>query len=106
MKSPDVEKQKPAFWAGSLNSGARTRTNAAGVEQRACRAGPEGVSRCAANNRTEFDEESGCRKAKNRLLGGFGALNRNPPTPSTKFLKLLIDCLSLRQFCVQRRVLA
>ncbi|MBK0515806.1 hypothetical protein GZ008_20615, partial [Klebsiella pneumoniae] len=31
MKSPDVEKQKPAFWAGSLNSGARTRTNAAGV---------------------------------------------------------------------------
>ena len=71
MKSPDVEKQKPAFWAGSLNSGARTRTNAAGVEQRACRAGPEGVSRCAANNRTEFDEESGCRKAKTRLLGGF-----------------------------------
>ncbi|APM45782.1 TPA: hypothetical protein MI713_27150 [Klebsiella pneumoniae] len=71
MKSPDVEKQKPAFWAGSLNSGARTRTNAAGVEQRDCRAGPEGVSRCAANNRTEFDEESGCRKAKTRLLGGF-----------------------------------
>ncbi len=71
MKSPDAEKQKPAFWAGSLNSGARTRTNAAGVEQRACRAGPEGVSRCAANNRTEFDEESGCRKAKTRLLGGF-----------------------------------
>ncbi len=35
-------KAKPAFWAGSLNSGARTRTNAAGVEQRACRAGPEG----------------------------------------------------------------
>ncbi len=59
MKSPDAEKQKPAFWAGSLNSGARTRTNAAGVEQRACRAGPEGVSRCAANNQTEFDEESG-----------------------------------------------
>ena len=25
MKSPDAEKQKPAFWAGSLNSGARTR---------------------------------------------------------------------------------
>ncbi|WP_207301810.1 hypothetical protein, partial [Klebsiella pneumoniae] len=71
MKSPDAEKQKSAFWAGSLNSGARTRTNAAGVEQRACRAGPEGVSRCAANNRTEFDEESGCRKAKTRLLGGF-----------------------------------
>ncbi|MCX9898129.1 hypothetical protein [Klebsiella pneumoniae] len=22
MKSPDEEKQKPAFWAGSLNSGA------------------------------------------------------------------------------------
>ena len=22
MKSPDAEKQKPAFWAGSLNSGA------------------------------------------------------------------------------------
>ena len=59
MKRPDAEKQKTAFWAGSLNSGARTRTNAAGVEQRACRAGPEGVSRCAANNRTEFDEESG-----------------------------------------------
>ncbi|CAM7751945.1 hypothetical protein KLVAMMO172M3_06110 [Klebsiella variicola subsp. variicola] len=71
MESPDAEKQKPAFWAGSLNSGARTRTNAAGVEQRACRAGPEGVSRCAANNRTQFDEESGCRKAKTRLLGGF-----------------------------------
>ena len=64
MESPVVEKQKPALWAGSLNSGARTRTNAAGVEQRACRAGPEGVSRCAANNRTEFDGESGCRKAK------------------------------------------
>ena len=71
MESPDAEKQKPAFWAGSLNSGARTRTNAAGVEQRACRAGPEGVSRCAANNRTEFDGESGRRKAKTRLLGGF-----------------------------------
>ncbi|HHR0846018.1 TPA: hypothetical protein ACS28R_004077, partial [Klebsiella aerogenes] len=64
MKSPAVEKQKPAFWAGSLNSGARTRTNAAGVEQHACRAGPEGVSRVAANNRTQFDEESGRRKAK------------------------------------------
>ncbi|EPO6659814.1 TPA: hypothetical protein ACIJRN_004028 [Klebsiella aerogenes] len=34
------------------------------VEQRACRAGPEGVSRVAANNRTQFDGESGCRKAK------------------------------------------
>ncbi|AEG96690.1 hypothetical protein EGH57_12760 [Klebsiella aerogenes] len=41
------------------------------VEQRACRAGPEGVSRVAANNRTQFDEESGRRKAKTRLLGGF-----------------------------------
>ncbi len=57
-------KAKTRLLAGSLNSGARTRTNATGVEQRACRAGPEGVSRCAANNRTEFDEESGCRKAK------------------------------------------
>ena len=45
MESPVVEKQKPALWAGSLNSGARTRTNAGGVEQRACRAGPVGVSR-------------------------------------------------------------
>jgi hypothetical protein len=45
MESPVAEKQKTAFWAGSLNSGARTRTNAEGVEQRACRAGPEGVSR-------------------------------------------------------------
>ena len=71
MESPVVEKQKPALWAGSLNSGARTRTNAAGVEQRACRAGPEGVSRCAANNRTQFDGESGRRKAKTRLVGGF-----------------------------------
>ncbi|MBZ7629886.1 hypothetical protein FML20_18500 [Klebsiella michiganensis] len=61
---PFPEKQKPAFWAGSLNSGARTRTNAAGVEQRACRAGPEGVSRRAANNRTQFNGESGRRKAK------------------------------------------
>ena len=25
MESPDAEKEKPAFWAGSLNSGARTR---------------------------------------------------------------------------------
>ncbi|MBZ7747903.1 hypothetical protein FML41_07525 [Klebsiella michiganensis] len=65
------QKQKPAFWAGSLNSGAQIRTNAAGVEQRACRAGPEEVSRRAANNRTEFDGESGRRKAKTRLLGGF-----------------------------------
>ncbi len=32
---------------------------------------PEGVSRCAANNRTQFDGESGYRKAKTRLLGGF-----------------------------------
>ena len=48
----------------ALNSGARTRTNAAGVEQRACRAGPEGVSRRAANNRTKFDGESIHRKAK------------------------------------------
>ncbi|PII44138.1 hypothetical protein BKN43_02220 [Klebsiella quasipneumoniae] len=65
MKSLATEKQKTALWAGSLNnSGARTRTNAAGVEQRACRAGPEGVSRCAANNRTQFDGESGYRKAK------------------------------------------
>jgi len=45
MESPVLQKQKPAFGAGSLNSGARIRTNAAGVEQRACRAGPEGVSR-------------------------------------------------------------
>ncbi|HBW8456299.1 TPA: hypothetical protein MFM44_002103 [Klebsiella pneumoniae] len=27
--------------------------------------------RRAAGDRTEFDEESGCRKAKTRLLGGF-----------------------------------
>ena len=71
MESPAAEKQKPSHRLGSLNSGARTRTNAAGVEQRAGRAGPEGVSRCAANNRTEFDGESGRRKAKTRLLGGF-----------------------------------
>ncbi|NYY80808.1 hypothetical protein DMH27_24900 [Raoultella planticola] len=38
-------------------------TNAAGVEQRACRAGPEGERR-AANNRTKFDEESVLQKAK------------------------------------------
>lgn len=55
------QKQKTALWAGSLNSGARARTNAAGVEQRA---GPEGVSRRAANNRTKFDGESARRKAK------------------------------------------
>ncbi|MTW40477.1 hypothetical protein GNE01_11045 [Klebsiella sp. JL973] len=30
----------------------------------ACRAGPEGVSRRAANNRTPFDGVSGRRKAK------------------------------------------
>ncbi|RRE14039.1 hypothetical protein EAO24_03865 [Klebsiella pneumoniae] len=70
MESPVVEKQKPALWAGSLNSGARTRTNAAGVEQRVPR-WPRRVSRCAANNRTQFDGESGYRKAKTRLLGGF-----------------------------------
>ncbi len=29
------------------------------------------VSRCAANNRTQFDGESGRRKAKTRLVGGF-----------------------------------
>ncbi|HBX7920185.1 TPA: hypothetical protein MIG87_23005, partial [Klebsiella pneumoniae] len=27
--------------------------------------------RQAGGDRTEFDEESGCRKAKTRLLGGF-----------------------------------
>ncbi len=54
-----------------MNLSAWIRTNAAGVEQRARRAGPEGVSRCAANNRTQFDGESGYRKAKTRLLGGF-----------------------------------
>ena len=58
------QKQKTALWAGSLNSGARARTNAAGVEQRAGRAGPDGVSRRAANNRTKFDGESARRKAK------------------------------------------
>ena len=93
MKSPATEKQKPALWAGSLNSGARTRTNAAGVEQRACRAGPEGVSRCAANNRTEFDEESGYRKAKTRLVGGFlrisGARTRNRTKDTGIFNPLL-----------------
>ncbi|MFU0851278.1 hypothetical protein ACM26X_04100 [Kluyvera cryocrescens] len=52
-------------------SSARTRTYAAGVEQRACRIGPEGVSRYAANNRTQFDEESGCQKAKNQPVGWF-----------------------------------
>ncbi|HDG1674873.1 TPA: hypothetical protein ACGEYS_003889 [Kluyvera cryocrescens] len=52
-------------------SSARTRTYAAGVEQRACRVGPEGVSRYAANNRTQFDEESGCQKAKNQPVGWF-----------------------------------
>ncbi|WP_224108520.1 hypothetical protein, partial [Klebsiella aerogenes] len=64
-------KAKTRLWGGFFKSGARTRTNAAGVEQRACRAGPEGVSRVAANNRTQFDGESGCRKAKTRLWGGF-----------------------------------
>ncbi|MCL3783088.1 hypothetical protein EMN47_22380 [Prolixibacteraceae bacterium JC049] len=52
MESPVAEKHKPSHRLGSLNKWCRTRTNAAGVEQRACRAGPEGVSRCAANNRT------------------------------------------------------
>ncbi|MRG38611.1 hypothetical protein GIJ51_04495, partial [Klebsiella oxytoca] len=55
MESPLAEKQKPSHRLGSLNSGARTRTKAAGVEQRASRAGPEGVSRRAANNRTKCD---------------------------------------------------
>ena len=41
----ETQKQKPSHRLGSLNSGARTRTNAAGVEQRACRADPGGVSR-------------------------------------------------------------
>ena len=59
------ESKKTARRLVSLNSGARTRTYAADVEQRACRVGPEGVSRCAANNRTQFDEESGSQKAKN-----------------------------------------
>jgi hypothetical protein len=45
MESPAAEKQKPSHRLGSLNSGARTRTNAEGVERRARRAGPEGVSR-------------------------------------------------------------
>ncbi len=39
------------------------------------------------------------------LSGQRGALNRNPPTASMKFLYLLFDCLSLRQFCAKRRVL-
>ncbi len=92
MESPDAEKQKPAFWAGSLNSGARTRTNAAGVEQRACRAGPEGVSRCTANNRTEFDGESDRRKAKTRhRLGSLnsGARTRNRTKDTGIFNPLL-----------------
>lgn len=44
-KLDKARKQKLSHRLGSLNSGARTRTNAVGVEQRACRAGPEGVSR-------------------------------------------------------------
>ncbi|MBZ7682513.1 hypothetical protein FML29_07270 [Klebsiella oxytoca] len=64
MESPLAEKQKPSHRLGYLNSGARTRANAVGVEQRACRAGPRGVSRGAANNRTKFDGESARRKAK------------------------------------------
>ncbi len=30
-----------------------------------------GVNAARSYDRTEFDEESGCRKAKTRLLGGF-----------------------------------
>ena len=41
---PEPQKQKTRHRRVILNSGARTRTNAEGVEQRACRAGPEGVS--------------------------------------------------------------
>ncbi|SBL80134.1 Uncharacterised protein [Klebsiella oxytoca] len=36
------QKQKTALWAGSLNSGARTRTNAAGVEQALVALAPKG----------------------------------------------------------------
>ena len=58
------QKQKNALWAGSLNSGARTWTNAAGVEQRACRAGPEGVSGVPRIIERSSMESPYCRKQK------------------------------------------
>ncbi len=116
---------------GGINalSGLRLLPQAQTAQARASAAPP------GRDHRVEFDEKSGCRKAKpshrlgslnkwcpdsesnqghgdfqspalpTELSGQRGALNRNPPTPSTKFLKLLVDCLSLRQFRVQRRIL-
>ena len=43
-KPQNPKTQKPARRLVSLKGGARTWSNAACVEQRACRAGPEGVS--------------------------------------------------------------
>ena len=81
MKSPDVEKQKPSHRLGSLNKWC-----------------PDSES-----NQGHGDFQSPALPTE--LSGQRGALNRNPPTPSTKFLKLLVDCLSLRQFRIQRRIL-
>ena len=81
MKSPDAEKQKPSHRLGSLNKWC-----------------PDSES-----NQGHGDFQSPALPTE--LSGQRGALNRNPPTPSTKFLKLLVDCLSLRQFRVQRRIL-
>ena len=81
MESPAAEKQKPSHRLGSLNKWC-----------------PDSES-----NQGHGDFQSPALPTE--LSGQRGALNRNPPTPSTKFLKLLVDCLSLRQFRAQRRIL-
>ena len=52
-------------------SGARTRTHAAGVEQRACRAGPEGVSGVPRIIERSSMESPYCRKQKTSPQAGF-----------------------------------
>ncbi|MEB8640256.1 hypothetical protein P2G74_09805, partial [Cronobacter muytjensii] len=65
MKSPDLQKQKPAFWAGSLNEWCPDPDKNGGsvfAQRAALSAGR--VAGMRRVNRTTFDEESGSPKAK------------------------------------------
>jgi DNA polymerase II small subunit/DNA polymerase delta subunit B len=64
------QKQKTRHRRVLLNSGARTRTNAEGVEQRACRVGPEGVSRLRRIIERR-SMRSPVSKSKKPAIGGF-----------------------------------
>ncbi len=127
--------KNPRRRRGLKISGARTRTNAAGVEQRACRAGPEGGSRLRRIIERSSMESPYARnekpppkaRVKNKwcpdsesnqghgdfqspalpteLSGQRGALNLIHCAPSTKFLHFVTECTIYHHFLPIARAL-